>query len=210
MGACLHEWWRIPWPRGKAVRPLRFLKAEPPDVGINDSAIPFVRESTQDALWTISDDCEVGEALVGMSRLGVRAFLVTRAKQLVGLTTFEDIRRARGTYCHATRIAEVMTDACHLPIIAWPALVGATVNDLMQIFERTQVNHLVVVESERGAFMRVRGIIYRRQLIHQLWISPSSRLTNAEVSPVHHEARRRQAVRQRRPPGPRRGSSAVR
>ena len=123
------------------------------------------------ASWK-SEDFEIGEALVGMSRLGVRAFLVTRAKQLVGLTTFEDIRRARSTYCHASRVADVMTDACHLPIIAWSTLVGATVNDLMQIFERTQVNHLVVVEPEGGAFMRMRGIILSAPAGSSTWPLP--------------------------------------
>jgi hypothetical protein len=43
---------------------------------------------------------------------------------------------------------------------------------MLQIFDRTHANHLVVVDTESSAFTRVRGLVYRRQLVRQLGVFP--------------------------------------
>jgi predicted transcriptional regulator len=107
-----------------------------------------------------------------MLRLRVRAFLVTRAQQVVGLISFEDIKQGRGTHCNANRVADVMIDASHVPLIDWQTVLYATVSDLLQIFDSTHANHLVVVDAEGSAFTHVRGLVYRRQLVGQLGVFP--------------------------------------
>jgi predicted transcriptional regulator len=143
-----------------------------PDAGIDGSAVRYVTASTQGLLWTISEDCGLGEVVENMARLGVRGFLVTREQQIVGLITFEDIQRQRTSHRNAYRVADVMTDASHVPMIQWQTVVDATVSDLLQIFDSTHANHLVVVEPERRDFTRVRGLIHRRQLVGQLGVYP--------------------------------------
>jgi CBS domain-containing protein len=105
-----------------------------------------------------------------MLRLGVRAFLVTRAQQVVGLISFEDVKRERGTDSNANRVADVMIDASHVPMIDWQTILDATVSDLLQIFDSTHANHLVVVDTESSAFTRVRGLVYRRQVVGRLGV----------------------------------------
>ena len=63
-----------------------------------------------------------------------------------------------------------MTDAGHVPMIDWQTVVGATVNDVLRLLDRTHANHLLVVETESSSFTRVRGLVYRRQLVQQLGV----------------------------------------
>jgi CBS domain-containing protein len=107
-----------------------------------------------------------------MAELGVPAFLVTREQQVVGLVTFDDVQRQRGPLCGPDCVADVMTDASHVPMIDWQTVLDATVSDMLQIFDRTHANHLVVVDTESSAFTRVRGLVYRRQLVRQLGVFP--------------------------------------
>jgi predicted transcriptional regulator len=103
-----------------------------------------------------------------MSQLSVQAFLVTRARQVTGLITFEDIKRERHMHNQAARVADVMTDAAHIPMIDWQTVLYSTVSDLLSIFENTHSNHLMVVQMENAPHTRVRGLVYRRQLIRKL------------------------------------------
>jgi CBS domain-containing protein len=107
-----------------------------------------------------------------MAELGVPAFLVTREQQVVGLVTFDDVQRQRGPLCGPDCVADVMTDASHVPMIDWQTVLDATVSDMLLIFDRTHANHLVVVDTESSAFTRVRGLVYRRQLVRQLGVFP--------------------------------------
>jgi CBS domain-containing protein len=107
-----------------------------------------------------------------MAELGVPAFLVTREQQVVGLVTFDDVQRQRGPLCGPDCVADVMTDASHVPMIDWQTVLDATVSDMLQIFDRTHANHLVVVDTESSAFTRVRGLVYRRHLVRQLGVFP--------------------------------------
>jgi CBS domain-containing protein len=156
---------------------------------MNDAAVGVVRKSTDEALWTISEDRSLAEVLRSMSRLGVKAFLVTRATQIIGLITLEDIKRERGTHGPAARVGDVMTDAAHVPMIDWQSVLHSTVDDLLSIFENTHSNHLMVVQLENAAHTRVRGVVYRRQLIGKLGVRAildrgmESALTNTGTIP---------------------------
>jgi CBS domain-containing protein len=123
-------------------------------------------------LWTISEDCWLDEVLDKMSRLGVRAFLVTRERHVVGLISYEDIKRERATHCGASRAVDVMTDAGHIPMIDWQTVLHSTVGDLLQILEDSHANHLLVVETDNTSLARVRGLVYHRQLMRQLGVFP--------------------------------------
>jgi predicted transcriptional regulator len=143
-------------------------RAEPSCVGINDSAVRVVCDSTNEELWTVSKDCRLEEMLDKMARVGVGALLVTHERHVVGLITLEDIKSKRGTCGNAYRVADVMTDAGHVPMIDWQTVIGATVNDLLRLLDSTHANHLLVVETESSSFTRVRGLVYRRQLLQRL------------------------------------------
>jgi CBS domain-containing protein len=170
MNTSRHDSSPLPASRGTPVGPALSRRAEPSGVGINDSAVRVVCDSTTEDLWTISKDCGLEEMLEKMARVGVAALLVTHERYVVGLITFEDIKRKRGTRRNANHVADVMTDAGHVPMIEWQTVIGDTVNDLLRLFERTNANHLVVVETESSSFTRVRGLVYRRQLIQQLGV----------------------------------------
>jgi predicted transcriptional regulator len=144
----------------------------PPILRMDDSAVQLVDSSSSDVLWAIRDGCGLDEVLGKMSRLRVSAFLVIRGHQVVGLLTCEDIQRRRDRASIDNRVADVMTEAVHVPMVGWDTVLAATVSDLLQIFDSTRSNHLMVVESERTDFTRVRGLIYRRQLMRQLGVFP--------------------------------------
>jgi predicted transcriptional regulator len=156
--------------------------APPSGVGFNDSALRVLSASTHQALWTISEQCRLDEVLAKMSQLGVRAFLVARERQVVGLIAFDDIKREWGTRWSDHRVADVMTDAVHLPMIEWQTVL----DDLLEIFDSNQVNHLMVVENQSSAVTRVRGLVYRRQLVQQLGTFPrfSTACANRDSRPV--------------------------
>jgi hypothetical protein len=53
-------------------------------------------------------------------------------------------------------------------MIDWQTVLDATVSDLVEIFEGTQVDHLVVVETDSISITHVRGLVHRRRLFRQL------------------------------------------
>jgi CBS domain-containing protein len=108
--------------------------------------------------------------------LGVGALLLTSHEHVVGLITGDGIRRARARHATDQRVADAMTDAMtdagHIPLLGWQRVLQLTLSDVLQIFETTRTNHLVVVESEASEFTPVRGLIYRRKVLRQLGVFP--------------------------------------
>jgi predicted transcriptional regulator len=160
----------LPASRGTAVERVRSWKGQPSDCGINDSAVRVVCDSANGELWTISKNCGLEETLEKMARVGVAALLVTHERHVVGLISLKDIKRKRGPRRNTNLVADVMIDAGDVPMIEWQTVIGATVNDLLRLLERTHANHLVVVETESSSFARVRGLVYRRQLLQRLGV----------------------------------------
>src|SRR6202050_2050868 len=102
--------------RGTPIGPAQSWRAEPPRVGINDSAVRVVCDSTNEDLWTVGKDCGLEETLDKMARVSVGALLVTHERNVIGLITIEDIKRKRGTHRNANCVADVMTDAGYVPM----------------------------------------------------------------------------------------------
>jgi predicted transcriptional regulator len=137
----------------------------PQYVDRDDCAVQVVSKPPHENLWVIGTDYGADEALKKMFWQGVGALLVSSHYYVVGLITAEDIKRQRGRSGSAEqRVADVMTDAGHVPLLGWQDVLDASLNDVLQIFESTRTNHLMVVQSEDSDFTRVRGLIYRRQL----------------------------------------------
>jgi CBS domain-containing protein len=141
-------------------------------VRLDDSALLVLSDSSHDPLWAISEDSGLDVALHKMARLDRGALLVMSEHYVVGLITREDIKRKGGGFAEDERVLDVMTDAVHIPIIDWQTVLHATVSDLLTLFESTRSNHLAVLQAEGLAFARVRGLIYRRQLLRRLGVFP--------------------------------------
>jgi CBS domain-containing protein len=155
--------------------PARKPTRQPSDihaVRLDDSALLVLSDSSHDPLWAVSKDSGLDDALHKMARLDRGALLVMSDRHVVGLITREDIKRKGGGVGADERVADVMTDAGHIPIIDWQTVLHATVSDLLTLFESTRTNHLVVLQTEGLAFARVRGLIYRRQLLRRLGVFP--------------------------------------
>jgi adenine/guanine phosphoribosyltransferase-like PRPP-binding protein len=60
-----------------------------------------------------------------------------------------------------------MTNVSDMPTIDWQTVLDATVGDLVEIFQGTAVECLVVIESEGSALARIRGLILRSRLEQQ-------------------------------------------
>ena len=178
MNASSRECLWLPAPSGTPVGQFRRLRAEPPYVRHSDPAVSVLSDFAHEALWTINEDCGLDDVLDKMFRLGVRAFLVAREQQVVGLITFDEIKGEHDAHFHrnfgstnrsgARCVADVMTDAGDIPMIDWQTVLDATVGDLVEIFEGTQVDHLVVVETDSISITHVRGLVHRRRLFRQL------------------------------------------
>jgi len=168
MNTGTHDSLQLPATGEALVGLARSWRARPPCVGINDSAVAVVCDSTSEDLWTVSKDCELEEMLDKMARARVGALLVAHEQHIVGLVTVEDIKRKRDTRGSAHSVADVMTDAGCVPMIEWQTVMGSTVNDLLRLLEGARANHLIVVETESRLFAHVRGLVYRRQLVQRL------------------------------------------
>ena len=146
MNATTHDFTRLPAPSERAGgSSFAFERVGPSGVGFNDSALRVISASTHQALWTISDQCRLDEVLDEMSQLGVRAFLVARERQVVGLIAWDDIKRESGTHWSAHRVADVMTDAVHLPMIDWRTILDATVSDLLDRYGPFVLSYLEAI-----------------------------------------------------------------
>jgi len=106
-----------------------------------------------------------------MFRLGVRAFLVLRERAVVGLMTAAEAARTAAWQRSSTqpvRVADVMTPTDDVPAIGWDTLAEARVGDLIEIFDGSGVQHLVVLENHSATYSCVRGLIHRERMERQL------------------------------------------
>ena len=75
-------------------------------------------------------------------------------------------------------VADVMVPAADMPAVDWQTIAEATVGDLVDIFEGSGAQHLVVLENETMDLSSVRGLIDRVRLERRLGVrwsqSPSS------------------------------------
>ncbi len=132
-----------------------------------DPAARAMSDFISDPPLTVPEDCLLDEALDQMFRLGVRAFLVVRHLSVVGLITAEDARSERASA--RLRVAERMTPAAQMPAIDWQTVQESRIRDLLEIFEATGVEHIVVLESDGADRARVRGMFHRSRIERRLF-----------------------------------------
>jgi predicted transcriptional regulator len=136
-----------------------------PRLKLSDPAVRAMIDFLRDPPLTVSEDYSLQEAIDHMFRMGVRAFLVVRDSSVVGLMTASEAERSTPNY---SCVADAMTLSDDVPAIGWETLVESRVSDLLEIFDGTGVNYLVVVESHSASLSCVRGLIQRKRLHRQL------------------------------------------
>jgi CBS domain-containing protein len=143
------------------------LRSRPnsPRLKLSDSAQRAMTDFLRDPPLTVDEEISVEQAIDEMFRLGVRALLVVRDRRVVGLMTAAEAARSSP---RDRRVAELMTATEDVPAIGWDTLCEARVADLVEIFDGTGVNHLVVLETHSANLSSVRGLIHRERLERQL------------------------------------------
>jgi signal-transduction protein with cAMP-binding, CBS, and nucleotidyltransferase domain len=127
----------------------------------NDPALHAMTDFLRDPPLTVAETIHVEDAVDQMFRLGVRSFLVVRDGQVIGLmTAWQAARSPR----HHVAVTEVMTPTDDAPAIDWSTLGQSQVEDLLEIFDGSGVEHLVVMESHSATLNSVRGLVYRERL----------------------------------------------
>jgi CBS domain-containing protein len=163
--------------RTVGVLPIRRPAEHHPELKSTDPALHAMTDFTSKIAITVAPDRQIDAALGDMMRLGVRALLVVRADNVIGLITSYDIEGPRAALCEqrseATRrgdihVSDIMTEWDDLPTLDWRTVQTVRIADLLEIFEGIGVMHLLVVENdERGAEV-VRGLISRSRIERHL------------------------------------------
>jgi CBS-domain-containing membrane protein len=130
---------------------------------------------------TVPSDRTVDAALIHMEQARVQALPVTRAlrgsskQQVIGLVTFQDIRRQRAglhqqrpRHASDVRVNDVMTPWEGLSPVNYDSLRSVTAGELYETFQGTGLTHLVVVETHENNCVYVRGLLSRATLARRL------------------------------------------
>jgi predicted transcriptional regulator len=149
---------------GPAPLPLR-SHSNLPRLKLSDHAARAMIDFLRDPPLTVGEDYSLQEAIDRMFRMGVRAFLVVREHSVVGLMTASEAARSTP---HHSRVADAMTLTDDVPAIGWDTLSDSSVQDLVEIFDGTGVNYLVVLQAHSASLSSVRGLIQRKRLHRQL------------------------------------------
>ncbi|MGH8205264.1 MAG: CBS domain-containing protein [Steroidobacteraceae bacterium] len=166
----------------RAAVPVASLRhhAHAPALKINDPAVRAMTDFQREPPLTVTEDMALEQVLDEMFRSGVRAMLVVRGSIVAGLITAENAddhgaarprRGAAGAGLQprrAARVADVMTPSADVPAVDWQTIEEAQVRDLVEIFEGSGAQHLVVLENEAADRSSVRGLILRGRLERQL------------------------------------------
>ena len=153
-----------------------------PTLKINDPAARAMTDFRHDAAPMVDEQQDLQHALDEMFRLGTRAFLVMRAGVVTGLMSVEQARPGRGSL----RVADVITPAARVPAVDWQIIEESRVCDLVDIFEGSGAQHLLVLENEDSQLAAVRGLIHRERLQRQL----GSRWAHTELASTRRPALR--------------------
>jgi signal-transduction protein with cAMP-binding, CBS, and nucleotidyltransferase domain len=155
-----------------------------------DPAIYAITDFKRDYPMTVEPERQIDDALTDMIRLGVRALVVAKEQRLVGLVTSYDIQGERpmqflqsSNYSRHQdiRVMHIMTPWDELLALDWESVESARAGELLALFQRTSLTHLLVVEVDRNAARSVvRALASRARLLRQLAGSGS-----ALVEPSH-------------------------
>ena len=145
-----------------------FLPPQPTPVSPllrSDPALHAMNDFSRQLPPTVEGDAMVDARLKRLFRRGVRAFVVMRDRIVQGLITQDRVRQVAGKALPASALMIPMVDCA---AIDWTVLQESRVSDLMEIFEGTGVDHLVVLDTQKPSLTCVRGVILRRHLMRQL------------------------------------------
>jgi CBS domain-containing protein len=136
------------------------------ETDLNEPVSSLLRQKTP-AIWSISPDSTVYEAIEQMARRHIGALIVLRDGKLGGIVSERDYARKvilKGKHSHETRVSEIMT----APVFF--VRPDQSLDECMRIMTANHVRHLPVLEGER-----VVGLVSIGDLVH--WIIMSHEQT---------------------------------
>ena len=123
------------------------------------------------AVWSISPEATVYEAIERMSEINIGALVVITAEKLVGIVSERDYARKvilKGRQSREIRVREIMS----MPVFY--VAPETTIDECMRVMASRLVRHLPVLEDERVVGMISMGDLVKwiisshEQTIHQL------------------------------------------
>lgn len=148
------------------------------NLSYRDPALHVMTDFTTQIAITVEPERQIDAALKEMSRLGVRAMLVVRSCNVIGLITSYDIEgprprqfaeRSQLTGRDHIRVVDIMTGWEDLPTLDWNTMKTTRISDLLEIFDGVGVRHLIVVDGEEVDMeVTVRGLISRSRIERDL------------------------------------------
>lgn len=169
----------------------------PGSLSIHDPASLAMTDFRHELALTINAGVQIDAALRDMIDLGIRALLVARGEELVGLITAYDIQGERSgqflqnpgcdhSPCLRTdiHVGDIMTPWRDLEFLTAKAVEAATVGSLLDTMTSSGLTHLVVIEETAGNGVEVRGLISRTQVARLLGY-PSLVSPESVTSPAH-------------------------
>jgi CBS-domain-containing membrane protein len=155
-----------------------------------DPAIYAITDFKRDYPMTVEPERQIDDALTDMIHLGLRTLLVAKEQRLIGLVTSYDIQGERpiqflqsSNYSRHQdiRVMHVMTPWDELLALDWESVESARAGELLALFQRTNLTHVLIVEVDRKTSRSmVRALASRARLLRQLAGSGS-----ALVEPSH-------------------------
>lgn len=136
-----------------------------------DSAVHGMTDFTHTLAISVAPQRPIDDALADMIRFGVRALLVSRGDNVLGLITSYDIEGVHSSRRETIRVGDIMTGWNDLPTIGWTTMQSACIADLLEIFQGVGVMHLVVVEDGAGGIPLVRGLVCRSRIARRLSVA---------------------------------------
>lgn len=125
------------------------------------------------AVWTISPDVTVFEAIQLMAEKNVGALLVTKAGRLIGILSERDYTRKvilKGRSSKDTPVREILSESI---IHVTP---DHTVEECMRLMTEHRVRHLPVLEGER-----IAGVVSIGDLVNWIISAQSSAIHQLET-----------------------------
>ncbi len=144
----------------------------------SDPAIYAITDFTREHPITVDEDRQIDVALEDMIHFGVRAMLVLREQDLVGLITSYDIQGERPLqFLQASnysrhqdiRVGHIMTLWENLLAMDWDSVQSMCAGDLLHILEEAEMTHLLVIEGGgKNKAPIVRALVSRARLARQI------------------------------------------
>jgi signal-transduction protein with cAMP-binding, CBS, and nucleotidyltransferase domain len=135
------------------------LSPTPQAIDLNESVRSILAQKSQ-ALWSISPETSVYEAMAVMSERRIGALVVLSAERLVGIITERDYARKvvlKARQSRETEVREIMTT----PVLF--VTPEQTIGQCMYVMNARQIRYLPVLEADR-----VIGIVSIGDLVN--WI----------------------------------------